>query len=243
MAEMDRRKFLRGLLAAPVAAVAVKAAIDIKYVPELKSAALDELIELEQTPEDKIKEMQDLISKMGPVPSDRIMVAAPSKVFNPNMRVWRSVTNEAHAWASYLSDKTGVDEQTLQRSCMTLARALDRDLREAEVTDDQEIMVDLPVVKREWTDRSGRKQAEIAMGVETVEVLGHERIRVGYIGNDAPSLLNAYGRAFAPSEGKDIGPQEKPWEPDPTADPEPVQVAETEIRPTNSELFKKMFLG
>lgn len=199
---LDRRKFLRGLIAAPVAAVAAKAVIDAKYVPELKSAALDELIELEQTPEEKVRELQNLIAKMG-VPSDKIMVAAPDKVFNPNMRVWRSVTDEAHAWASYLATKTGVDEQTLQRSCMTLARALDRDLVAAEVTQDQEIIVDLPQVKRTWVDARGRKQAEIAMGVEKVEVLGHERVRVGYIGSDAPPLVDHRGLAtVSPEEHK-----------------------------------------
>lgn len=187
---LDRRKFLRGLLAAPVAAVAVKAAINVKYVPEVKAAALEELIELEQTPEDKIAELQALISKMQ-APPDKIMVAAPDKVFNPNLRVWRSVSDEAGAWADYLHGTTGVDRQTLHSSCMTLARALDRDLRDSEVTQDDEIVVDLPHVKRTWTDAQGRKQAEIAMGVEKQEVLGHERIRVGFIGGDAPQVTAA----------------------------------------------------
>lgn len=191
---LDRRKFLRGILGGSAAAVATAAAVKLEYVPEIREAALDELTKLEKMPEDEHEELREAIRAMTEedlgMRDGKIIVSAPSKVFNPNSRIWKSVAGEANAWADYLSDTHGVEKAHVLAACKRLARACDTDLKNAEVDSEQEIVVDLPQVTREWTDYYGKKQIEIAMGVEKKEILGHERIRVGFIGKEDDSPVN-----------------------------------------------------
>ena len=195
---LNRRNFLRNILQGSAVAVASAAAVKLEYVPEIKAAALEELEQLEQTPRDEL--LESIKKAAGWVPESeadrKIIIGAPKQVFNPNARVWMSVAREANAWADYISEKSGVQKASVLAACKTLARACDRDLRDAEVTADSKIVVDLPKITRTWTGRNGEKQVEIAMGVEKQAILGHERIRVGYIGKkavEAPRLVDAKG--------------------------------------------------
>lgn len=184
---MDRRNFLRGILQGSAVAVATAAAVKLEHVPGIKSAALDELAKLDRLPEDEINELNEGIQKilegdLG-LEEGKIIVASPSQVFHPNARIWRSVTSETGAWVDYLHERTGIKKTVLHRTCSALAHACDRDLRSAEVDTDQQIVVEVPHITRTWTDRLGEPQIEIAMGVEKTEIMGHERVRVGFIGS------------------------------------------------------------
>lgn len=194
---LDRRRFLRNILGGSAVAVAAAAYVKLEYVPEIKQAALDELEDLEQKPADELLEaIKAQAGDFGMDEDGKIIVSAPKKVFHPDARVWKSVANEAGAWADYLAKEHGVSKQSVLRACKTLARACDTDLKRAEIESSTEIVVDLPHVTRQWTDSRGEKQIEIAMGVEQTEVLGHDRWRVGFIGQKDDSdvkLVDAGG--------------------------------------------------
>ena len=183
---MDRRLFLRGLIAAPIVAVALKAAIETKFVPELKAAAVDELatIEGETLEHQLMKEALMERGEVNDVDDNKIFVRAPQKVFNPNSRIWKSVVNEAEGWAAAIAvTHPELNLQSLKRSTGILARAIDRDIKTEEITASTDIIIELPKVLRTWRDSQGRMQAEIAMGLDTVEVRGITQYKVGYIGN------------------------------------------------------------
>jgi len=184
---LGRRKFLQGLLTAAPAAVAAAAAIDLSFVPEVQAAARDALRKLDEMVEG------DLGLQQG-----RILVAAPKTIFDPSARVWRSVANEAGAWADYVTGKTGVSRGIALAACTRLARLVDDDLRAANVLTDTKIDLRLPEITRTWTNQRGETQCEIGLGVHK-DVLfdGTEQMSVKFKGV-APRLLNADGRVFAP---------------------------------------------
>ena len=182
---LGRRKFLQGLLAAAPAAVAAAAAIDLSFVPEVQAAARDALR--------KLDEMVD--GDLG-LQSGRIMVAAPKTIFDPSARVWRSVANEAGAWADYVTAKTGVARPIALTACMRLARLVDDDLRTAQVTTESKIDVRLPEITRTWTTHRGEKQCEIGLGVHKDTLFdGTEQMSVKFKGV-APRLLDSNGKIF-----------------------------------------------
>ena len=183
---MGRRKFLRGLIAAPIAVVAVKAMIESKFVPELQAAAVDELAIIEgQTLEHQL--MKEALMERGEVSEagdGKVFVRAPQKVFNPDARIWKSVIPEAEGWAAAIAiTHPNLNLQSLQRSTKILARAIDRDIQTEEIKAGTDIIIELPKVLRTWRDAQGRMQAEIAMGLDKIEVRGIEQFKVGYIGN------------------------------------------------------------
>jgi hypothetical protein len=182
---VSRRAFLRTVLTAAPAAVAAGAAIDLLYVDEVKAAARDELFKLDQMVEGDLG-MQ----------SGRILVAAPKQIFDPNVRVWRSVAAEAGAWADYISTKTGVKRDTCLTVCTRLARLVDVDLRAAELTSETKIDVSLPHVTRTWTDRWGEKHCEVGLGVHKTKLFdGTEQWGVNFKHGLAP-LVDAQGKVF-----------------------------------------------
>lgn len=182
--ELNRRKFLRALLAAPVVAVAAKAAVDAKYVPEIKEAALEELKELEAHSEETMQ-LQEAM-KQGFKAKERIFVPNAKEVFHPDKRIWRSVANEAEGWAAAIRLRhPDLDKESVDRATRTMARVIDRDLREAEVDLNTQIIVETPHVTRTWLDPQGRRQVEIAMGVEKRDdILGGEGFRVGFLNSE-----------------------------------------------------------
>jgi hypothetical protein len=184
-ADVGRRQFLRGLITAPPGAVAAVAAIDLKFVPELKDAAREELYKLDAMVEGDLG-----------LSGGKIIVGAPRHIFDPNVRVWRSVANEAGAWADYVAAKTGVSHDSALRITTKLARLLDDDLRTAGITKDQPIDITLPVVTRQWKDWNGKPQCEVGMGVHKETLFdGTEQIQVAFK-DKAPRIVDERGRGI-----------------------------------------------
>jgi hypothetical protein len=182
---VSRRAFLRTVLTAAPAAVAAGAAIDLLYVDEVKAAVRDELFKLDQMVEGDLG-MQ----------SGRILVAAPKQIFDPNVRVWRSVAAEAGAWADYLATKTGVQRDKCLTVCTRLARLVDVDLRAAEITSETKIDVSLPHVTRTWTDHKGEKQLEAGLGVHKTKLFdGSDQWGVNFR-HPAASLIGLDGKTL-----------------------------------------------
>lgn len=180
----SRRKFLRQLATAAPAAVAAAAAIDLKFIPELQAAAADELFKLDQMVEGDIG-----------LAEGKIFVSAPQHVFD-TARVWRSVANEAGAWADYLSGQTGVTRDSLLVACTRLARAVDMDLRHAQIDSEAKIDVQLPHVTRAWTNHRGEKQCEIGLGLHKEKLFdGTEQFQVKFK-QEAPRVVDAQGKVF-----------------------------------------------
>jgi hypothetical protein len=178
--------FLNTVLAAAPAAVAASAAIDLAFVGEVKAAARDELFRLDEMVEGDLG-----------LANGRIMVAAPKQIFDPNVRVWRSVAAEAGAWADYISTKTGVKRDKCLTVCTRLARLVDVDLRAAEITSETKIDVSLPHVTRTWSDRWGEKHCEVGLGVHKNKLFdGSEQWGVHFKGVK-PALVDVNGKAFS----------------------------------------------
>jgi hypothetical protein len=126
----------------------------------------------------------------------RIQVAAPKSIFDPNVRVWRSVANEAGAWADYVSQKTGVARSAALTACMRLARLVDDDLRAAQVDTETKIDISLPNVTREWTDRNGNKQCEVGLGLHKQKLFDGSDQYAVLFKNERPKLLDSKGKEF-----------------------------------------------
>lgn len=181
----SRRKFLRTIATAAPVAVAAAAAIDLKFVPELKAAAAEQLRKLDEMVEGDLG-MTD----------GKIIVGAPREIFDPALRVWRSVADEAGAWADYVSAQTGVERSLALTQCTRLARLIDTDLRMAQVTKDTKIDVRLPHVVRTWTNSLGQKHCEIGLGLHTEKLFDGTEQRVVKFDNQSPKLVDASGRIF-----------------------------------------------
>lgn len=175
---VSRRAFLRNVAIAAPAAVAAAAAIDLKFIPELQAAAKEMLLKLDQAVE----------ADFG-LESGKIQVAVPKAAFDPNARLWRSVANEAGAWADYVAAKTGITRSTALRMTTRLATLVDHDLRAAGATLDTKIDLSLPVVTRQFKDYAGNPECEIGIGVHRQKVYdGSEQLAVAFI-STSPRIL------------------------------------------------------
>jgi hypothetical protein len=200
---ISRRAFLRNVVHAAPAVVAVAAAIDLRFVPEIQSAARDALHKIDQMVEADLGLQNGLLSRP-------IQVQVPSQAFDPNARIWRSVANEAYAWADYVVAKTGVSRSAALRQTTRLAELIDRDLKTAGVTATTKIEVDIPVVTRTWETTSYRtgvteKHCEIGLGVHKQKQYdGTDAQRVTFL-DTAKKLVDHNGRSF--ERVSDLGPQ------------------------------------
>lgn len=189
---VGRRAFLRGVLAAAPAAVAAAAAIDLAFVPELQAAVRDEL-----------KKIDEMVEGDLGLTQGRIMVAAPKQIFDPNVRVWRSVAAEAGAWADYVSKATGVRRPLVLAATTRLAQLVDFDLRDNQIAADSKIDVTLPKIVRTWTDIWGEKRCEIGLGLHKETLFdGTEQFTVKFK-DVAPRLVDAKGKVFKMADQPD----------------------------------------
>lgn len=180
---IGRRSFLRNLVTAAPAAVAAAAAIDLKFVPELQAAVGEELAKLDEMVEGDLG-----------LQGTRILVPAPKEIFDPNVRVWRSVAREAGAWADYVSQRTGVAREDALAVCTRLAHLVDADLRAARLGTETKIDVHLPVITRQWVDRSGKTQCEIGLGLHQQKLIdGTDQWQVTFR-EPAKPLVNSHGQ-------------------------------------------------
>lgn len=190
----SRRKFLRAVATAAPAAVAAAAAIDLKFVPELKAAASEQLRKLDEMVEGDLG-----------MTGGRIVVGAPRAIFDPALRVWRSVAAEAGAWADYVSKQTGVSRDRCLDQCMLLARLVDHDLRIAKVDTETKIDVQLPRVIRTWTNHYGAKHCEIGLGLHKEKLFDGSEQHVVKFAADA-QLVNSSGRPFKTGPSAPVAP-------------------------------------
>lgn len=159
--QTSRRGFLRGLAGLSATALAVKL--------NLPSTAMAEEVR------------EELLSDLH---KDRIMVSVPSKAFDP-APVWASVAGTADYWAKeirreYAAQKgREIPRQTdiqLERMARELARRIDKDLMDAMVPKEKQLLIGLP----KWTEtRWGG--LEISAGLDKRKTLFGEELRVEYI--------------------------------------------------------------
>lgn len=161
---MQRRGFIKALLAGSAAAVAAHFGVSVAAVPEIKAELRKEL-------------------RTGP------MVAMNGK--DPWMgdapQVWWSVGAVADVWKREIQrqhpDMT-FDSGRLFESCRRMAKAIDIDAMKAQIKTDAKVIVDVPRVCDVRTT-GGRMNAvtsfSLKAGLETKASLWGNRFRVGYI--------------------------------------------------------------
>lgn len=162
---MERRTFIKTLLAGGTAAIATQFNVT-------QALALD--IEKELT--------RDL---------NRVSVAMPG---DPAEAIWYSVAPVVAVWEDQLTAQAkaiegdNFSQETLHKSLRTLARAIDQDLRMAEIKDDQKVIIDIPMIRKRTsiiTNSASRGMYEIVGGVESKASIFGNRVRVGHIGSEA----------------------------------------------------------
>lgn len=163
---MNRRQLLKGLLASSGAVVAAKFG-----APEWMG--------------DEIKE--ELLSDLS-----RTSIAVPGQVFD-NRPIWTSIAGVRQVWVDEVSKKLArqIDRDileslkpTIDRTVNTMVRAVDLDLRKAEVEEGQKIIIQTPKVhltgKISPYDR--RPIFELKAGLEkSTNILAEKVYKVGYI--------------------------------------------------------------
>lgn len=162
---MNRRGFLKGLIGASAAAVAAQF-----NAPEYMGE------EIRQT---LIKDLS------------RTQIAVPGEAFD-NRPIWTSVSGVKGVWVEHVSRELAaqIDADTLKqlqpqidRTVGTMVRAVDLDLRKAEVEDGKKVIIEAPRVCITHAGSHLRPTPvfELKAGLEKKQGLFDEEFRVGYL--------------------------------------------------------------
>lgn len=163
---MDRRGFLKGLIAAPAVAVAAHF----------------------NAPEWMGQEIKDeLIRDLG-----RTSVAVPGQAFD-NRPIWTSVSGVRQVWVDHVAKELAAQMDAailkelrpdIDRSVNTMVRAVDLDLRKAEVDEGKKVIIQPPRVRiiQGGIGQMDRKPIfELKAGLEKKKGLFEDEYRVGYL--------------------------------------------------------------
>ena len=170
---MQRRGFIKALLAGSAAAVAAHFGVAEAMVPEIK----EELAKSLRTPH---------VSMGGMTP------------FEGNSAIWWSVGAVADVWAKELQKEARakhgkpLDSYRLRESCRRMAKALDIDAMQARVKHDKKVIIGMPLLRVRDNKNVGygseatRKMEtlnnfDILAGLDTKAGLWGPRYSVGYI--------------------------------------------------------------
>lgn len=182
---MDRRGFLKGLLASSAAVVAAEFGVPEYLGHEIKA-------ELVKTPDsyDYLKS-----HLRGP----EVAVGYSDIEIFDNRPVWVSTGQMTQFWADEAAKTLGrrVDDNILAAS-RAMVSEMDRRLRKAEATEDDKVLIEVPrFANVRHNYRTGQMELDMECGVEEVDGLfGQKNIRVGYLEPDKSSIkiLDANGR-------------------------------------------------
>lgn len=165
---MDRRGFLKGLLASSGAVVAAQFGAPEWMGDEIKAELVKDL--------------------------SRTSVAVPSQVFDPRP-IWQSVSGVRQVWVDHVAKELArqIDRDILasvamqdqiDRTVSSMVRAVDLDLEVARVDGDKKVIIDTPKVRLTGKENFLTKTPvfELRAGLESqVNILGEEKYRVGYL--------------------------------------------------------------
>ena len=162
---MNRRQLLKGLLGASGVAVAAHFGAPGWMGDEIK--------------EELVKDLS------------RTSVAVPGQVFD-NRPVWTSVSGVQQVWKDHVTkelarqmDRSRLSEMDskIDRTVNAMVRAVDLDLKKAEVDTDQKVIIEPPRVRltsASW--HGGTPVFELKAGLEKKDAfLGGQEYRVGYL--------------------------------------------------------------
>lgn len=169
---MDRRSFIRGLLAVPAAVAAAQLGAPLIMGEEIQEELRKDL----------------LTTSVG---------FSDATIFD-NRPIWKSVARARQFYADEMGKALGREvDSSITRAAMQMVSEMDRKLELAEVSEDQKIILQMPKLVGTFM-KNGKKQGRFASGVEQkTGLFGKKEIRVGYVTTQDVQILDANGRAFA----------------------------------------------
>jgi len=170
---MDRRDFIRGLLAAPAAVMAAKLGAPVEMADEIREELQKDLL--------------------------RESVGFSDATIFDNRPVWKSLGAIRSVYAEEMARQLGraVDDQ-IQKAARAMVSEMDTKLARAEVPEDQKVILEMPKLIKTFRDHTGNVQGTFASGVEQkTGLFGINEIRVGWIAPQKSAIVDVYGRDIA----------------------------------------------
>jgi hypothetical protein len=177
---MNRRDFLTGLLACSAAVVAAEFG-----APEWMGEDI------------KLELAKDL--------NKTVVGFSDISLFGDKPTVWYSVAGVRDIWAKEVAKQfdytdIGYDlNMRIQDTCYRMAKEIDNRLAKGEVAFEKNVIVDTPKVQNVKKNFNNEiSYFELACGVEQkINPFGEDRIRVGYLQNANPKLVDQHGRELS----------------------------------------------
>lgn len=176
---LSRRQALRGLLALPAAALAVKLG-----APEYMGEEIKEEL------------AADLIREPVSVGFSDV------KVFD-NRPIYQSTARLREFWAEQISKTLGVSkyDDGVRQATKQMSHEMDTRLEQMKVEDGAKVIMDIPYLRNVHTKYDGSKEFELVSSVTAKKGLfGTTEYRVGYTPPKDPRLLDANGVEFKKTE-------------------------------------------